>query len=236
MIKVALVCTDEASEKRLLNCLRGDKELVIKGSIVIRNIAQESDKSLAFMQKMFESSPDIAIVDLAILREVAALNLPLVMEYTKKFAHTRTIIIGERFHEQNVIAMVKGTVRGFFLREHLETDIIKCIHVVARGEIWLSADLVGRVCDELIRECKKKHMLKPPTSNQLNKMKAISRREMEILELVSESMTNEEIAQKVFLSPKTVKTHIRNIFEKAEIRNRTEAALLYTRYRQEAAH
>ena len=64
-------------------------------------------------------------------------------------------------------------------------------------------------------------------------MKTISRREKEILALVSESMTNEEIAQKLFLSAKTVKTHVRNIFEKTNIRNRTEAALLYTRYRQE---
>jgi DNA-binding CsgD family transcriptional regulator len=43
-------------------------------------------------------------------------------------------------------------------------------------------------------------------------------------------MTNEEIADKLFLSAKTVKTHLRNIFAKAEIRNRVEAALLYTRH------
>ena len=51
--------------------------------------------------------------------------------------------------------------------------------------------------------------------------------------LISESMTNEEIAQKLFLSAKTVKTHIRNIFEKTGIRNRVEAVLLYIRYKQE---
>jgi len=50
------------------------------------------------------------------------------------------------------------------------------------------------------------------------------------MELISHSMTNEEIADKLFLSPKTVKTHIRNIFQKAGIRNRVEAALLYARH------
>jgi NarL family two-component system response regulator LiaR len=53
---------------------------------------------------------------------------------------------------------------------------------------------------------------------------------MQILELISHSMTNEEIADKLFISSKTVKTHLRNIFMKAEIRNRVEAALLYTRH------
>ena len=56
--------------------------------------------------------------------------------------------------------------------------------------------------------------------------------EMEILALISESMTNEEIADKLFLSTKTVKTHVRNIFEKAGIRNRVEAAVIYARYVQ----
>jgi DNA-binding CsgD family transcriptional regulator len=64
-------------------------------------------------------------------------------------------------------------------------------------------------------------------------MKDISKREMEVMALISESMTNEEIAEKLFLSAKTVKTHIRNIFEKTGIRNRVEAVLLYIRYKRE---
>jgi DNA-binding CsgD family transcriptional regulator len=53
---------------------------------------------------------------------------------------------------------------------------------------------------------------------------------MEVMEQISHSMTNEEIADKLFLSPKTIKTHIRNIFQKTGIRNRVEAALLYARH------
>ena len=126
-------------------------------------------------------------------------------------------------------------MRGFLQRDHLDADIIKCIHTVARGKIWLTGDLVGRVCDEFIRECDKKYLLKAPTSNQLARMKAISRREMQVMALISESMTNEEIARKLFLSAKTVKTHIRNIFGKTDIHNRVEAALLYIRYKQSAS-
>ena len=55
---------------------------------------------------------------------------------------------------------------------------------------------------------------------------------MEVMTLVSETTTKEEIAQKIFLSNKTVKTHIRNVFEKTGARNRVEAALLYIRYKQ----
>ena len=233
MIKLAMICTDEASEERLLNRLRGEKDIMVSGLIIIRNVVHEVDNGRAFMNKMVMLQPDIIVLDMTILREAAALFLSPILEFTKKCASMRAIIIGDRFSEQNVIAMMKGGARGFLQREHLEADIIKCIHTVARGEIWLNADLMGRVCEELVHECDKKHLLKAPTSNQLAKMKTISRREMEVMALVSETMTNEEIAQKLFLSTKTVKTHIRNIFEKTGSRNRVEAALLYIRYKQE---
>jgi DNA-binding NarL/FixJ family response regulator len=227
------MCTDEASEARLLNCLRGEKDLVVKGLIVIRNVAHDFDKGLAFINKMAGSPPDIIIVDGKILREAAALSLQPILEFTMKCDPMRAIIIADRFIEENVIAMMKGGARGFLLRDHIDADIIKCIRVVARGELWLSIKLIGLVFDELIRESHKKLMIKSPTGNQLAQMKTLSRREFEVIALISESMTNEEIAQKLFLSAKTVKTHIRNIFEKTGVRNRVEAVLLYIRYKQE---
>ena len=233
MIKLAIMCTDEASEARLLNCLRSEKDLIVQGLIIIRNVAHELDKGLAFINKMIGSPPDIIILDGIILREAAALSLHPILEFTRKCDPMRAIIIGDRFIEENVIAMMKGGARGFLLRDHVDAEIVKCIRVVARGELWLSTKLIGRVFDELIRESHKKLLLKAPTSGQLAKMKDISRREMEVMALISESLTNEEIAQKLFLSAKTVKTHIRNIFEKTGIRNRVEAVLLYIRYKQE---
>jgi DNA-binding CsgD family transcriptional regulator len=80
---------------------------------------------------------------------------------------------------------------------------------------------------------KKRDLIKPLTALNSEKLTMLSPREMEVMELISHSMTNEEIADKLFLSPKTVKTHIRNIFEKTGIHNRVEAVLLYIRYKQE---
>ncbi len=234
MIKLAAMCTSDASEATLLNCLRAEKDFIVSGSIVIRNVAQEMEKGKAFMEKMVKAQPEVTLVEMNLLREAAARCKTMIAEYTKKFSFTRSIMIGERFHEKNVILMMKSGVRGFLQRDQLLSDVVaKCVRVVARGEVWLSGDLMSRVCYELIREAQDKQVLKHPDRRQLDKMRSISRREMEILALVSESMTNEEIAQKLFLSTKTVKTHIRNIFEKTDIRNRVEAALLYTRYQQE---
>ena len=233
MITMAIMCTDETSEAQLLKCLRGEKDLIVKGLIVMQNVAHDFDKGVAFIKKTAELRPDIIIVDGKILREAAALSLQPILEFMMKCDPMRAIIIADRFIDENVITMMKVGARGFLLRDHLEADLIKCIRVVFHGELWLNSKLIGRVFDELIRESHKKLLLKSPTGNQLAKMKAVSPREMQVMALISESMTNEEIAQKLFVSAKTVKTHVRNIFEKTGVRNRVEAVLLYIRYRQE---
>jgi DNA-binding NarL/FixJ family response regulator len=57
-------------------------------------------------------------------------------------------------------------------------------------------------------------------------IKILTRRELEILKLVAEGLTNEEIGKKIFISEKTVKTHLTNIFDKLKVNNRFKAALL----------
>ena len=57
-------------------------------------------------------------------------------------------------------------------------------------------------------------------------IKALTKREMEILRLVAEGLTNEEIGKKIFISEKTVKTHLTNIFDKLKVNNRFKAALM----------
>jgi DNA-binding NarL/FixJ family response regulator len=129
------------------------------------------------------------------------------------------------------MAMIQGGVRGFFRTALGDEQLIKCIRVVARGEIWLEAALTTRVSEDVIKESmKKRDLLKSLTHLSSAKLDTLTPREMEVMELISKSMTNEEIADKLFISSKTVKTHLRNIFAKAGIRNRVEAALVYTRH------
>jgi DNA-binding NarL/FixJ family response regulator len=180
---------------------------------------------------MIEQRPDILLLDQVILLEVASLNLGKIFDYRDKLPNMKTIIVDERYNEENVMAMMMVGARGFFQTALGDKQLIKCIRVVAQGEIWLDAKLITRVFDEFIEEfVKKRDLLKSLTHLNLAKLETLSPREMEIMALISESMTNEEIADKLFLSAKTVKTHLRNIFAKAEIRNRVEAALLYTRH------
>ena len=231
MIKLAIAIRDEKYLQQLINRLRREKDISLLSTIIIKDIKSDAEQVLAFMNQMIEQKPDIFLFDQVIVREVAAVDLERALDYRNKMPAMKTIIVGERYNEENVMALMLGGAQGFFRTELGEEQLIKCIHVVDRGEIWLDAEMTTRVFKECIEEfMKKKDLLKSLTHLSSAKLDTLSSREMEILELISHSMTNEEIAEKLFISSKTVKTHLRNIFVKAGVRNRVEAALLYTRH------
>jgi len=231
MIKLAVVTYDEKYLQQLINRLHKEKDISILSTVIIKDLESEAEQVLAFMELMVEHQPDIFLLEQAILRDVAALDLGRILGYRDKLPTMKTVIVGIRFNEENVMAMIQGGVRGFFRFALGDEQLIKCIRVVARGEIWLEAEMTTLVFDEVFKEfIKRRDLLKPLTNLSSAKLNTLTPREMEIMELISHSMTNEEIADKLFISSKTVKTHIRNIFLKAEIKNRVEAALLYTRH------
>jgi DNA-binding NarL/FixJ family response regulator len=231
MIKLAVITRDEKCLQQLTNRLHGEKDISLFSSIIIKNPKSEEEQTIAFMKQMIEQQPDIFLLEQALLRDMAAMDFGKILDYRDKISTIKTIIFGIRFNEENVMAMMQGGIRGFFRFALGDEQLIKCIRVVAKGEIWLEAELVTPVFNEFIKEfMKRKDLLQSLSDLSLEKLKMLSPREIQILELISHSMTNEEIADKLFISSKTVKTHLRNIFAKADIRNRVEAALLYARH------
>ena len=230
-IKLAVITRDENYLQRLVDRLHGEKDINLLSVIIIKDLKSEVKQAIAFVKQTIERRTDILLLDQIILRDAAAMDLQQTIDYWDILKATKVIIVGERYNEDNVVAMIEGGARGFFRSVLDDKNIIKCISAVARGEFWLDAKLTTQVLEAFIKELKKnKDHLKSLTPLRMTKLEMLSPREMEVLAQISESMTNEEIGVKLFLSPKTVKTHLRNIFEKAGIRNRVEAALIYTRY------
>jgi DNA-binding NarL/FixJ family response regulator len=231
MIKVAAVTHDGKFLQKLINDLHKEKDISLFSAVIIEEPKGEAEQVLAFMNQMIGQKPDIFLFEQAILRDLAALDLGRILDYKDKIPFMKTIIIGIRFIEENVMAMMLGGARGFFRFALGNEKLIKCIRLVARGEIWLEAEMTTLVFEEVFKIFRQRRdVIQSLTELDSTKLSALSPREMEIMKLISHSLTNEEIADKLFISSKTVKTHIRNIFLKAEIKNRVEAALLYTRH------
>jgi len=111
-------------------------------------------------------------------------------------------------------ALKKG-IRGFFYKRELPDRFLKGVHTIFKGELWASR----KIMTKSILENRDKDILtrKDPTT--------LTHREIEILSMVAFGAKNEQIADKLFISPNTVKTHVYNIFKKINVPNRLQAAL-----------
>lgn len=106
-------------------------------------------------------------------------------------------------------------IRGVFYPDDPLDRFAKGIAAMLRGELWVSRSVMT---DVILRD-------RSHARNNRTEAAVLTRRETEILELMAIGLTNDDIAEKLCISPNTVKTHIYNIFKKIDVPNRLQAAL-----------
>lgn len=106
-------------------------------------------------------------------------------------------------------------VKGFFYEHDPLDRLPKGVSAIFRGQLWASREVMSRC---ILQHKQQKHLPKGDTAG-------LTSREVEILAMVAVGAKNEEIAEKLHISPHTVKTHIYNIFRKIDVPNRLQAAL-----------
>jgi NarL family two-component system response regulator LiaR len=116
--------------------------------------------------------------------------------------------------EDNVFPAIRAGALGYLLKDTAPDQLLKAIYDVHRGE----SSLHPSIALQLIREINQPSDL-PPASEPLTP------RELEVLKLLAQGLTNQEIADRLSISEWTVRTHVRNILGKLHLANRTQAAL-----------
>jgi LuxR family transcriptional regulator of csgAB operon len=111
-------------------------------------------------------------------------------------------------------AFNKG-IKGFFYRDDSLLQMLKGVRSLVQGEFWVSRDILARFA--LQSRMRKSRIVKEKTD--------LTHREVEILALLSIGSSNDDIAEKLFISPNTVKTHLYRVFRKIKVPNRFQAAL-----------
>jgi DNA-binding NarL/FixJ family response regulator len=160
--------------------------------------------------------PDVVLMDI----EMPQMNG---IEATRriKAAHpaTEVVILTKFGDDENVFAAIKAGAIGYLLKDAGLEEIRASIRSAHQKEGYLSPSLVARVMKEFAR-------LSGVAQENRALFAELTRREVEVLELLGAGLRNRAIAEKLFISEKTVRNHITSIFEKLQVNDRTEAALL----------
>ena len=104
-------------------------------------------------------------------------------------------------------------VRGFVLKEAPLADLVRAVEMVSRGEVYVDPVLAGFLA----------------TADVTEALPALTKREREVLRLLADGRTNEEIGKELFLSPETIRTHVQKAMRKLEADTRTQAVALALR-------
>ncbi len=118
--------------------------------------------------------------------------------------------------DESVFAAMRAGARGYLLKGADEEEILHAVRAVARGEAIFGAALAARIAA---------YFAAPPPSATPDAFPALTAREREVLTLVAQGLSNPAIAARLFLSHKTVRNHVSNIFAKLQVADRAEAII-----------
>ncbi|MGQ9470260.1 MAG: response regulator transcription factor [Candidatus Aminicenantales bacterium] len=127
------------------------------------------------------------------------------------------LLVGSIASHEEIVSLMNAGARGYFDLNNPARDLPEAIRVVYRGEIWLPRDKMSSIMDRIIsvvgRDFKEK------TLDQLTPM------EFQVLKLIGQGRSNDEIAKVLFISKNTVRSHIKSIYAKLNTHSRLQLAL-----------
>ncbi|MHB8854358.1 MAG: LuxR C-terminal-related transcriptional regulator [Ignavibacteriaceae bacterium] len=159
---------------------------------------------------------DIVLLDLG-LRSKNSLEIARAVK--RDFADTKVIVMDLIPAQADVFQFVQAGVSGFILKDATVNDFLKTIRLVSQGAQVLPPHLTGSLFSQIVE-----HALNVSEPSKLMESIRMTKRERQVIELIAVGLTNKEIAQKIHLSPFTVKSHVHNILEKLTLHTRVQIA------------
>ena len=170
------------------------------------------------LEKLRSFKPNVLLLDLGLRSHN---SLQLVKAAKKSSPATKVIVMDLIPTQEDVLEFVRAGVSGFILKDATVVDFLRTIRLVVQGEKVLPSLLTGSLFSQIVN-----HAVNGDGEASAKLMESVrmTRRERQVIELISDGMTNKEIAQKLHLSTYTVKSHVHNILEKLALHTRVQIA------------
>ncbi len=182
-----------------------------QGGIKIVSVARSAEEAL---EKIGRFPPDVVIVDI----QLPGMNgIELIRRIKSQYpdieAITLTVFDDEQFAKQ----AIKAGAIGYVIKDAAKEELVKAVRAAAKGESMISTSVARKLIEEISEPTGKKR--------REEDYEGLSQRELDVIKLMARGYNNRQIADILFISEHTVKVHIRNIFRKIGVSDRTNAVL-----------
>ena len=178
------------------------------------------------MAKISEAKPHVLLMDLGLRNQN---SLRVVRSVRASHPGTKLIVMDLVPTQADVLEYVEAGVSGFLLKDATLEDLLGTIRAIAQGAKVLPPQMAGSLFSQIVN-----HAMTRSSPALLMESLRMTRRERQVVDLIAEGFSNKEIAQRLHLSPYTVKSHVHNILEKLSLHTRVQIAR-YKRERDENA-
>jgi two-component system, NarL family, response regulator LiaR len=198
--------------------LADDHELVRRGLSALLSTESELEVAgiggdgLEAVRQVAELKPDVILIDLQMPRMG---GIEAIGAIKAADPDARILVLTSFGDEDMVFAAVQAGALGYLLKDSSPHELVQAIKNVYAGHLFLDPEIALKVIREINR----------PLANRTPTKEPLTARETEILRLVARGLSNNDIAAALFVSERTVRTHLSNILAKLHLANRTQAAL-----------
>jgi DNA-binding NarL/FixJ family response regulator len=164
-----------------------------------------------------ELTPDVVLMDIR-MPEMDGLAATRAIASNERLADVRIVILTTFGLDEYVFEAIRSGASGFLVKDTEPEELIQAVRVVAAGDALLSPSVTGRLLAEFAS-----HSKEPQSAAELD---GLTEREREIVALVGEGLSNQEIAERLYVSPATAKTHVSRAMNKLRARDRAQLVVI----------
>jgi DNA-binding NarL/FixJ family response regulator len=175
-------------------------------------VVAEAGNATDAVQQALQHHPDVVIMD---IRLPGKSGIEATQEITQKLPETKVIMLTSFAEDNMLFDAIMAGASGYVLKQIGSGELVRALETVARGEKLLDPAVTQKVFDRVRQTAREA---------QGESFARLTERELQVLALVAEGKTNKEIAEKVFLSEKTVRNYVSSILDKLNLSTRAEAA------------
>jgi two-component system response regulator NreC len=190
--------------------LRVGLRMMLNAQPDIEVVGEASDGNAAVTEAL-RLSPDVILMDIAM---PDCNGIEATRQVKRVLPETRVLVLTMHENEEYLFQTLRAGASGYILKEAADTELITAIRAVSSGRFYLSPSAQSIMVGDYLQRVR--------SGEEHDSYSALTEREREILKLVAEGYTNNQIAERLTISPKTVDTHRTHIMDKLNLHSRAE--------------